>query len=274
MRTRNPADEARWKQEKVELRPAVCNQNAMPMRSESKSRTVAGAAASRDLAVTLIALFVLLAAAAVHADTPFPGRPPDRELLEVQSRVDSLFESGHYNRALLIYRNELAPLGDKYAQYMIGYMHLAGKGVEKDIATAAAWYRLAAERGQETFVRENRKLSSLLEPGQRERSERVFRELRKQYGDAALILDLVEDDVATLAAASGSEPLALSGVARREQAADRARIERLERRTVERLEYLDTLLRRDPYADADERDRLEQLESQAVRLLRELRARR
>ena len=38
---------------------------------------------------------------------------------------------------MFIYREELAPLGDKYAQYMIGYMHEHGKGVDKDPAVAS-----------------------------------------------------------------------------------------------------------------------------------------
>ena len=53
----------------------------------------------------------------------------------------------------MIYRNDLAPIGDKYAQYMLGYMSLSGLGVEQDPVLASAWYRLAAERGEpEEFV--------------------------------------------------------------------------------------------------------------------------
>ena len=55
---------------------------------------------------------------------PFPGDTPDQRTLRVQERVEELYEAGDFDRALLIYRDDLAPLGDKYAQYMVGFMHL------------------------------------------------------------------------------------------------------------------------------------------------------
>ncbi|MDX1499393.1 MAG: SEL1-like repeat protein [Woeseiaceae bacterium] len=208
----------------------------------------------------------------VIADTAFPGHPPNRELLEIQSRVDALFKAGKYDRAMVIYRKELAPLGDKYAQYMIGYMHLAGKGVDQDLPMAAAWYRLAAERGQQTFVTENRKLVSLLEPEQLENAERIFRELRRQYGDAALIMRLVADDLATLDdVVGGTEAFPVAGLDRRTRSIDEAYVEQLERRIRDRLEYLDAVLARDEYADAADRERLDILERRAARVIRDAR---
>lgn len=217
--------------------------------------------------------FVLAAAIApqVCADTAFPGHPPNRELLEMQSRVDALFKAGKYDRAMVIYRKELAPIGDKYAQYMIGYMHLAGKGVDQDLATAAAWYRLAAERSQQTFVRENRKLVSLLEPEQLERADRVFRQLRRQYGDAALIMRLVADDIETLDDAAGADAFPITGLDRSARSIDEAYAEQLERRIRERLEYLGVTLARDEYADAEDRERLAALERRAAAVTRDVR---
>ena len=74
----------------------------------------------------------------------FPGGETDRATLRTQERVEELYVSEAYERAYFIYRNELAPKGDKYAQYMIGYMHFAGTGVPEDPAKALAWYRFAA----------------------------------------------------------------------------------------------------------------------------------
>ena len=46
----------------------------------------------------------------------FPGYEPDRKALDTQQKVDQLFDRGAFERAIVIYRDELAPLGDKYAQ--------------------------------------------------------------------------------------------------------------------------------------------------------------
>ncbi len=54
----------------------------------------------------------------------------------MQRKVDQLFERGDYERAYFIYRNELAPAGDKYAQYMVGFMHLTGMGIDEDPVAA------------------------------------------------------------------------------------------------------------------------------------------
>ena len=53
----------------------------------------------------------------------FPGGATDHATLRTQERVEQLYISKSYERAYFIYRKELAPRGDKYAQYMIGYMH-------------------------------------------------------------------------------------------------------------------------------------------------------
>ena len=70
----------------------------------------------------------------------------NKRTLSTQERVEKMYEAGEYNRALLIYEKDLAPLGDKYAQYMVGYMHLNAKGIPQDKVTALAWYRSAASR--------------------------------------------------------------------------------------------------------------------------------
>ena len=67
--------------------------------------------------------------------------------------MDELYSAGEYERALFIDERELPPRGDKYAQYMVGYMHLNAHGLPQDKVRALAWYRLAAERGNEVLVR-------------------------------------------------------------------------------------------------------------------------
>ena len=79
-------------------------------------------------------LIAIVAAAIASAQTyaSFPGGDLDHATLRVQERVEELYVSGAYERAHFIYRNELAPRGDKYAQYMIGYMHFTGAGVPEE----------------------------------------------------------------------------------------------------------------------------------------------
>ncbi len=86
------------------------------------------------------ALIALLAASAALSQTypSFPGGETDQATLRTQERVEELYVSGAYDRAYFIYRNELAPRGDKFAQYMVGYMHLTGAGVPEDPAVALA----------------------------------------------------------------------------------------------------------------------------------------
>jgi hypothetical protein len=112
--------------------------------------------------------------------------------------VEDVFSSGDYPRALLIYEKELAPLGDKYAQYMVGFMYLNGKGVDENPAEALAWYRLAAERGEESFSKARDALRETLAPDEFKRSNERFAALWQRYGDRKLILDLISGDLAFL----------------------------------------------------------------------------
>ncbi len=124
--------------------------------------------------------------------------------LTVQHKCDRLFERGEFDRAYFIYRNELVPLGDKYAQYMVGYMHLTGKGVDEDPVVASAWYRLAAERGTPEFVAVRNQLMHDMEAEQHARSDVVYRQLRKEYSDMAVLLRSIKDKFRDLKPTTGS----------------------------------------------------------------------
>ncbi len=144
------------------------------------------------------------AIAAAQDYKPFPGVSADQRTVETQNRVDELFDSGNYDRALFIYENELAPRGDKYAQYMVGYMHLNGLGVPQDRARALAWYRLSAERGNEKLARVRDDLANALTPEEVDRSSTIFRGLLGEIGDTTLIMKLIERDLATLKSRTGT----------------------------------------------------------------------
>jgi hypothetical protein len=144
--------------------------------------------------LSIAAMFIVTSVAAVAADD-FPGSKPDRRILKTQEKVDELFEKGDYERAYFIYREELVPLGDKYAQYMVGYMNIVGKGVERDYIAGSAWYRLAAERGHEQFSKARDEVWELFNDEQRLQSDKKYAELRLKFSDAIIVANLVEVDL-------------------------------------------------------------------------------
>ena len=179
----------------------------------------------------------------------FPGAPTDSRTLRIQERVEAVFSSGDYARALLIYEKELAPLGDKYAQYMVGFMYLNGKGVDENRAEALAWYRLAAERGEESFIKARDALWATLDPAELRRSDERFAALWQRHGDRKLILDLISRDLALLRRAGGpANGLRLdrdttvsiaAGYAGNET--NESYYRRVRERLTERLQYLSSL---------------------------------
>lgn len=111
----------------------------------------------------------------------------DSRTLSVQAKAEELFQREQYRRAHVIYLNDLAPIGDKYAQYMLGFMSLSGFGVEQDHVLASAWYRLAAERGEpEEFVAIRDELLEQLDAVDRQQSDAIFLRLRGKYSDIAI----------------------------------------------------------------------------------------
>jgi TPR repeat protein len=162
----------------------------------------------RHTVVRVVAATVMLGFAAptsiAEEYRQFPGAPTDSRTLKVQERVEGIFLSGDYGRALLIYEKELAPLGDKYAQYMVGFMHLTGKGVRKNPAEALAWYRLAAERGEGPLIKARDALRESLQPAELERADARFAELWQSHGDRKLLLELISSDLDILRRGSAS----------------------------------------------------------------------
>lgn len=129
---------------------------------------------------------------------------PDSRTLRVQRKVDELYERGEFDRAYFIYRNELVPVGDKYAQYMVGYMHLMGMGTDEDPVAASAWYRLAAERGTPEFVAVRNQLMHDLNADERRRSDEHYLRLRRQFSDLVVLLEDIKRKHRDLQLATGS----------------------------------------------------------------------
>ena len=128
----------------------------------------------------------------------------DSRTLKVQRKVNELYERGEYDRAYFIYRNELAPVGDKYAQYMVGYMHLTGTGTDEDPVAAYAWYRLAAERGTPEFVAVRDQLKHDLQVEDRRRADAYYLELRRELNDLVILLAAIKRYLPERRAVTGS----------------------------------------------------------------------
>ena len=176
----------------------------------------------------------------------FPGASADQRTLNAQNLVEELYDSGDYERSLIIYQKELAPIGDKYAQYMVGYMLLAGQGVEQSKPKALAWFRLAAERGDPAIVQSRDKLHQSMSQAEVVESNQIFVELWRELGDNNLILDLVRKDLDTLRARTGSRipgsnssPITIVRPSTGETSGE-AYYDRVRKRMEMRLEFLDS----------------------------------
>lgn len=142
--------------------------------------------------------------AQAQASSAFAGLTINKSAIQSLEKAEQLYETGNFKRAYFIYRNELAPIGDKYAQYMVGYMNLTGQGTEADRVAAAAWYRLAAERGTREFVLVHNQLLVSLTPEQIPDYDQAFIDLRKQYGDLPILMRAVREDYDRLRIRTGS----------------------------------------------------------------------
>lgn len=147
-----------------------------------------------------------LAAVTVHAQrsSELSADIPDARTLETQRKVESLFDKQNYERAFFIYRNELVPVGDKYAQYMVGFMYMTGLGVEEDAVAASAWYRLAAERDTPEFVAVRDRLMRAFTDEEIRASDVRYVDIHRKYSDIAVLLASIKRNVRELESRTGS----------------------------------------------------------------------
>lgn len=125
---------------------------------------------------------------------PFPGEPVTGAYLKTQKLFDAYYEQQRYQEAHKALMKGLIWRGDKHAQYMLGVMYWNGEGVPKDRATGAAWFRLAAQRGNTRLMNHRDQAWTTLTPRQQQRAQAEFKEIREEYGDRAIIKMLVRRD--------------------------------------------------------------------------------
>ncbi|MEL7298675.1 MAG: hypothetical protein AAGJ86_13515 [Pseudomonadota bacterium] len=123
------------------------------------------------------------------------GEPPKKNIINSQRKAEKAYNEGRYRDAFWYYRKDLAPVGDKYAQYMVGYMMENGLGTDVDKQGAAAWYLLAAERGHEEIVKVSLDYQREMSPGELASVKARTASLKGEMGDRALIERLIRRDV-------------------------------------------------------------------------------
>jgi len=147
----------------------------------------------------LLILLTMLSSSSSWAEwSQFPTGDLNSRTERIQTKVETLYQRGDYKRAHFIYSNELAPLGDKYAQYMTGYMYLIGQGVAEDKVRASAWYRISAERRMPEFMAVRDQLMQTLNDEQRDVSDKLYVELRQKYSDMIIVMGLLTRDLGGL----------------------------------------------------------------------------
>ncbi len=137
---------------------------------------------------------------------------PDTRTLAIQDKVDNLFDAGKFERAFFIYRHELVPLGDKYAQYMVGYMYFMGMGVDADNIAACAWYRLAAGRDTPEFMAVRDRLLRTMQDDEIRRADAMLLSLRREFSDMAVLLSSIRKNLRELEPRTGSRLQSDSGL--------------------------------------------------------------
>lgn len=73
--------------------------------------------------------------------------------------------------------------GSKEAQYALGMIFFRGDQVKPDRARGIAWLRLAAERHDPETERVVRSMMALASDEERQRADRMFRQMLEKYGD-------------------------------------------------------------------------------------------
>ncbi|MDX2412933.1 MAG: SEL1-like repeat protein [Woeseiaceae bacterium] len=225
------------------------------------------------LSLRFVAVSILLTIAmAAIAQEGYLGEAPTRTILKAQEKADAYFAKGKFDKAMLIYRDDLAPVGDKYAQYMVAYMILAGNGVQEDAIVASAWYRLAAQRENEQYVRIRDGLLSLFNGEQRARSDLLYIDLRRKMGDITLVNELIRDDMKILRRRNTPKLRLEVEIDRRNRGYNQNDFDAVASRIVSRIEFMERQMGLETTLDDAEHETLTTLVHEAKREVEAYRA--
>jgi len=144
--------------------------------------------------ITMLTLLALVQVPNAVLGKDFPGPPLTRELKATMTAADDAFQAERYREAHRIYENDLVPMGDKYSQYLIGWMNVQGLGVHKDLVLGVAWLELAAERNHAKLSEVRDEVAVWLSTEEKQKVPAQLEELRVQYGDCAVVKRLLAQD--------------------------------------------------------------------------------
>lgn len=249
-----------------DLISALSERVDFPYELGSQTRLKIAEMKTSNLRFALIVMLLAISVAAVSQEN-FLREDVNRSILELQEEADSDFTKGHFGPALRVYQQELAPVGDKYAQYMVGYMYLAGKGVQEDAILASAWYRLAAQRNTEQYARIRDSLLTLFNDEQRSRSDQLYIDLRREMGDLVLVEKLIRGDIRILSRSRGTT-ISLQGVDGRASGSFSKQLDAMNAavdRIASRTEFLSRQMISESTLDQSERNALTELLDDARR---------
>jgi len=224
-----------------------------------------------SLRFVLSTMLLALSMAAASQEN-FLGEKANRAIYDLQQEADSAFAEGDYGQALQVYQKELAPLGDKYSQYMVGYMYLAGKGVQEDAILASGWVRLAAQRETEQYARIRDGLLALFNEEQRSRSDQIYVGLRKAMGDMTLVNRLIEDDMKILRRRNAQTLVLETEFERGNRKYKRSDLDAAASRIVSRIEFMERQMAVETTLDDAEQETLTTLVHEAEREVEAYRA--
>lgn len=125
----------------------------------------------------------------------FPAAPDSAYVARLKRDAERVYERGNYDRAYRLYRYGLAWRGDKYAQYMVGYMLFNGQGVRANRVLGTAWLQLAAQRGDEARLNGvyDDALARLSDADQARVAD-IHSSLLADYGDRKVLRRLIRAD--------------------------------------------------------------------------------
>jgi len=150
------------------------------------------------VALILLASYGLAQAQLFSFNSPLGGATNAKLTLQMmQQRADMAYASGQDKRAWKLYQ-QLADVGDKFAQFRIASMYEDGRHVQRDLVQAHSWAALAAETGRKEFRQYQSQLRAQLNASQLAAAEQLAQELIAEYGifnQALTALDLMRDRV-------------------------------------------------------------------------------
>ena len=139
--------------------------------------------------ITFSSLLVaaLLAAAPAAAERPVTGNTHQNAPgTRAHDDGNIAYRDGMFREAIMKYI-ESAYWADKLSQFNLGVMYYHGEGVERDPATAWAWFALSAERGYPQMKEAADGVWKELDDAERQRAKEIHADLLPKYGDAVAL---------------------------------------------------------------------------------------